>query len=103
MHLDWEIDSQRVEGGCPEKAQEVIEEGEYHCHQRGHHHISGPPHHSERAHKEDSVEWDFQAILVRDELALRPPARREPLHRPEYGLAKYLDERNQIELHSDYF
>lgn len=87
VHLYGEVDGQGVERGRSDEAQEAVEEGEDHCHQRRQHHVHCPPHQPEQV---DAVAPHERHVLRVYELALRPSLAAVLLHEPEYGLCKHL-------------
>jgi hypothetical protein len=90
VHLDGEVDGERPEGDGADEAQEVVEEGEDHGHQRREHDVCRAPHQPERAEREVAGEGHAHDALGVEEAAVGPPVARPGLDELVDGLAEDL-------------
>lgn len=93
VHLHWEVHRERPEGGGPDQAEEVVEEGEYHRQQRRYNHVDRPPRQPEQVDAVSCpVAWHLHWDLPVYEAVLGPPLRAPLLYETEDRLAEHLQE-----------
>lgn len=90
VHLHWEVNCQRPECCCSDKAQDRVEEGEYHCNKCCQNHICCPPHQSEEVDAPFSEEWYVYRMFFVDEIVFWPCFVAFVLNKLENWLCKHL-------------
>lgn len=91
MHLNREVDGEWIERGCPNQAQEVVEEWEYHGDHGCDYDITWSPHQPEEVDGVSAEAWNIHIIFCGYEFVVWPSLSAARLDKAEYWLAKNLE------------
>lgn len=96
MHLNWEVDCQWIERGCPDQPQEVIEEWEYHGDHGCDYDITRSPHQPEEVDGVSAKAWNIHIIFCGYEFAVWPFLAAARLNKAEYWLTENLETEKKL-------